>query len=71
MNIARRPLLKSHLAAKLEISPQTLYRLIKEREEKIRIVYPLYKTRSQLLQPKVIDFLIKDLGYSPDEIYIK
>jgi len=70
MIVTKKPLLKSELARKLGMSTQTFYRFIKEREEIIKSIYPAYKTRSQLLQPKVIDYIIEELGYSQEEIYM-
>lgn len=69
--IKKRPLLKSELARRLNIAPQTLYRFIKERESEILKVFPAYKTKSQLLYPKLIDYIAEEMGFDPNEIYMK
>lgn len=69
MIVPRRNLFKSELARKLNISKRTLVRFMDEREDKIKEIYPGYKKRSQILYPKVIDFIIKEMGYSHEEIY--
>ena len=69
MIIKRKTMLKSELARKLNISSSTLSRFMISREDNIKNIYPEYKNISKILYPKVIDYIIAEMGYSPDEIY--
>ncbi len=71
MNIPRSLLLKSELAKKLDCHPKTLYRFMKSHEKAIKMVSPSYNPLSRLLYPIVIDYIIKEMGFSHDEIYNK
>ena len=70
MIIPKQNLLKNELARKLNISSKTLSRFLVEHEEKIKEIFPSYKRSSKILYPKVIDYIIKELGYSHDEIFM-
>lgn len=69
MLVPRRNLFKNELARKLGISPQTLTRFLSDHENEIKRISPSYRKRSQILYPKVIDYIIQELGFSPEEIY--
>ena len=65
----RQNLYKNELARMLNISVKTLSRFIDTHKEQITKVFPTYKSRSQILYPKVIDYIVTEMGYSHEEIY--
>jgi len=69
MKPPKRTLYKYELAEKLKLSSRSLSRFLKEREAKIKEIFPSYTRQSGLLFPKVIDYLIEENGYDSDEIY--
>lgn len=65
----RQYLHKNELAQKLNMTNKTLSRILNEHESKIKEIYPSYTRYAKILFPKVIDYIIHELGYSHEEIY--
>ena len=64
----RRHLYKNEVARGMGISPATLKRMMDKHHSEILKVSPDYSRNSQLLSPKIIDYLIEINGYTWEEI---